>query len=471
MSGSFDYFVIFAGMRTGSNFLERNLNALPDIRCWGELFNPYFIAHERQGDFMGFDLAKREKDPMSLVACVRAETRGLAGFRMFHDHDPRVRQAALQDPRCAKIILMRNPVESYVSYKLAMATDQWVLTDAKGQRDAGAITFERDEFLAQLEDYTAFLQDIRHGLQTSGQTAFELRYEDLQNLEVLQGLASFLGSRHDLPRLNKDLKKQNPVPMAQKVSNLDQMRADLSDLDPFGLDMVPAFEVTRGPSVPSYVASETRPLVFMPMRSGPDPAIEAWLETLGPVRRDMSQKDLRNWRKDHPGARSFTVLRHPVARAWTAFVEKVLPSDLNAYAEVRAGLVGTYDVPLPKTWTHAAPDPDFDLRAVRKAFLKFLRFLKPNLSGQTSLRVDASWASQLITLQGFAQVQPPDLVLREDEASLRLAQLAGCDTGPQPAPLPGPFDLAEVYTDGIEAAAQAAYAKDYLMLGFEAWRP
>lgn len=40
MPDRFDYFVIFAGMRTGSNYLERNLNAAPDLRCYGELYNP-----------------------------------------------------------------------------------------------------------------------------------------------------------------------------------------------------------------------------------------------------------------------------------------------------------------------------------------------------------------------------------------------------------------------------------------------
>ena len=72
----------------------------------------------------------REKDPFALIERVRGEANGLAGFRLFWDHDPRVRDAALADPRCAKIVLTRNPVETYVSWKSAMARDQWVLTDA-----------------------------------------------------------------------------------------------------------------------------------------------------------------------------------------------------------------------------------------------------------------------------------------------------------------------------------------------------
>lgn len=475
MNGPYDYFVIFAGMRTGSNFLERNLNSLPDLKCFGELFNPYFIAHERQEEYLGITLADREKDPMALVRRVQKEAPGLAGFRLFHDHDPRVRDEALRDPRCAKIILMRNPVDSYVSFKLAMATDQWVLTDAKGQRDAGAIAFEADEFAAQLEDYTSYLKDLRRGLQVSGQLAFELRYEDLQDLEVLQGLVSFLGSRHELTRFDRSLKKQNPMPMAEKVSNLDEMKTSLAGMDPFGLDMVPAFEPTRGPAVPSYVASEAVPLIYMPMKSGPESEIERWLETLGPVKRDMSQKDLRAWRRQSTGALGFTVLRHPVARAWTAFVEKVLPNDLNAFAEIRAGLISTYRVPLPDAWTAKYPNPEFDVAAARKAFKRFARFLKSNLAGQTSLRIDPSWASQLVVLQGMSGVVPPDLVLREDDARAALRSKAegfGISTdGPSASALPGPLDLAAVYNDEIEQAVRAAYQKDYMMLGFSDWTP
>ena len=473
MSGAFDYFVIFAGMRTGSNFLERNLNSLPDLRCFGELFNPYFIAHERQEEFLGITLAEREKDPMALVRRVQEETQGLTGFRLFHDHDRRVRNEALRDPRCAKIILMRNPVDSYVSFKLAMATDQWVLTDSKGQRDAGAIAFDGEEFVAQLEDYTSYLKDLRKMLQISGQTAFELRYEDLQDLEVLQGLVRYLGSRHELTRFDRSLKKQNPEPMSAKVSNLEQMWAELAELDPFGLDMVPAFEPTRGPAVPSYVASEAAPLLFMPMKSGPDPAIESWLESLGPVKREMSQKEMRQWRRATDEAIGFAVLRHPVARAWTAFVEKVLPSNLNAFAEIRTGLMTTYKVPLPESWTPSAPDPSFKGQAAHKAFLRFARFLKSNLAGQTSLRIDPAWASQLVVLQGMATVVAPDLVLREDEASemlsRKLARRGVTVPNIAESRIPQLELLQQIYDPEIEKAIRAAYQKDYLMLGFNDW--
>lgn len=44
MKTKYDYFVIFVGMRTGSNFLENNINQFDEIECLGEVFNPAFVG-------------------------------------------------------------------------------------------------------------------------------------------------------------------------------------------------------------------------------------------------------------------------------------------------------------------------------------------------------------------------------------------------------------------------------------------
>ena len=131
MTGAFDSFVVFAEMRTGSNFLEANLNAFDGIACHGEAFNPHFMGYPNSDPILGVDLATRDKDPLRLLTAVREDTTQLSGFRYFHDHDPRVFDVIMDDTRCAKIVLTRNPVESYVSWKIAQATGQRKLTDVK----------------------------------------------------------------------------------------------------------------------------------------------------------------------------------------------------------------------------------------------------------------------------------------------------------------------------------------------------
>lgn len=458
----FDYFVIFAGMRTGSNFLERNLNAVPDVKSHGELFNPYFIAHERDTEVLGFTLARREAEPMALVETVKADGRGIAGFRMFHDHDARVRAAVLADPRCAKIILTRNPVEAYVSWKQAEAADQWILTDADGRRDAQA-RFDMAEYSVEATARQAFLADVRHALRVTGQTAFELGYDDLRDLDVVNGVLKFLGSRHVLPRLDQSLKKQNPAPLRDRVANYDEMTRALAALDPLGLEVEPVFEPDRGPAVRHHRVLDAPAVIDMGLgHAGPDP-VGDWLAAQGPVRTGLGQKDLRAWMRDNPDHRKVAVLAHPVDRAFAAFRHLILPHDLNAFADLRAGLVGLYGVALPDRY-----DPDsLPPEQLHAGFVAFLKFLKANLSGQTSLRIDRAWASQLASLQGMAQVILPDRIVRPEELAV-LPRLLGL-SGPGPVVLPDPA-LAAIYDNQIEKAARAAYPRDYLVFGFADWR-
>ena len=61
---AFRSFVIFAGMRTGSNLLEATLNA-HDVACFGEAYNPYFIGWPDQQTLYDMTLADREADPLA----------------------------------------------------------------------------------------------------------------------------------------------------------------------------------------------------------------------------------------------------------------------------------------------------------------------------------------------------------------------------------------------------------------------
>lgn len=136
MTLGFDSFVVFAEMRTGSNFLEANLNAFAGIKCHGEAFNPHFIGYPNTTQILGVDQATRDAEPADLLRAIRSDPAGLGGFRYFHDHDPRILDTVLEDRNMAKIILTRNPVESYVSWKIAQATGQWKLTDMKARKAA-----------------------------------------------------------------------------------------------------------------------------------------------------------------------------------------------------------------------------------------------------------------------------------------------------------------------------------------------
>lgn len=476
MAGSrFQSFVVFAEMRTGSNFLEANLNAFDGITCHGEAFNPHFMGYPQSEPILGVDLKTRDADPKVLLSAIRNDPTGLSGFRYFHDHDPRVFDAVIEDESCAKIILTRNPVESYVSWKIAQETGQWKLTDVKAQKVAQA-KFDSKEFTAHLEALQAFQVTLLNRLQTGGQAAFYVAYEDLQSVDVMNGLARYLGVDAQLEGLDKSLKKQNPSPISSKVRNYDEMLGALAKLDRFDLTRTPNFEPRRGPNVPSYLAAARTPLLYMPLKSGPQAQVVRWLADLDGVERSdlqtkMTQKDLRRWLRDTPGHRTFTVLRHPVQRAHDAFCRHILTTGKGSYVQLRKTMMRRYKVPLPPE----GPDDNYDTSAHYEAFVGFLKFLKGNLAGQTSIRVDAAWCSQAQAVAGFAEFCLPDRIIREEDLTEELAGLARAvgktDLPPLAEAQPDqPFALSEIYDARIEKLAADAYQRDYVMFGFSNWQ-
>ena len=462
MAPRFDAFVLLAGMRTGSNYLEANLNALAGVTCHGELFNPHFIGSMDRTQFLGIDLAARDRDPLALLDLVVGAGPGLTGFRFFHDHDLRVLDRVLPDPRVAKVILSRNPLDSYVSWKIAQETGQWKLTNPAALRSARG-TFDATEFDIWLRRQQAFRQQVRHGLQVTGQTAFHISYDEVPDVAVLNGVARFLGVEPALEAPDPTLKRQNPGPVRAKVTNPAEMEAALARLDPFGLDQPDDSEPRRAAAVPGYVVAAGAPLVFLPIPGGPEATVTAWLGAVGVggVRTGLTHRDLRQWKRAHPGHRCFAVLRHPVLRAHEVFCTRVLGGSLP---DVRLRLIRTQGVDLPPPGAAAVPTAE----AHRAAFLGFLRLVKQGLAGQAGLRVDPCWASQTAVLQGHATLRPPDVVLREDRLAEGLARLAQ-DMGLTARPYAAPPGLLPFRDDEIEQAAREAYARDYLEFGFGPW--
>lgn len=470
----FDLFLLLAEMRTGSNLLETCLNALPGVTCHGELFNPHFIGHPRQDQALGFDLAQREADPLALIAALRAAP-GLNGFRYFHDHDPRILAPLLADARVAKIVLTRNPLDSYVSLQIARQTGQWRLGDARHQRRQ-QMRFDPVEFESHLQARQEFQRLVLRALQEGGQTGFFLDYDDLNEISVLNGLARFLGQPGGLQALPGGIVKQNPEPLSEKVSNYPEMAAALAGFDRFNLGHSPIFEPRRAPGVPGFLAAARSPLLFQPIKSGPGAAVVDYLTRLdggAAPQGGFTQKTLRQWLRAHPGHRSFTVLRHPAARAYDAFCRHILSGD---YAEIAALLRKQYKLALPDPARLAKNPQALGLAELRAAFLGFARFLVGNLAGQTALRIDGSWASQAAVVQGFAGVLSPDLILREADLARDLPALAramGCDDPPawQQAPDVGPHPLAAVMDAEIADTLARAYRRDHVTFGFAPWSP
>lgn len=415
----FDYFVILADRRTGSNFLEANVNAIDGLTCHGEAFNPNFTGYPNRKAILDIDKLSRDAAPAQLIeAMISAD--GMHGFRYFPSHDPRILHDMLLNPRCAKIILSRDALESFVSLEIARETNQWKLTDPSRRR-ATQITFQLPAYQRHLSMLRSFQKDVSRAIQRSGQTAFYVNYEDLQDIDVLNGLASFLEVDGRLAELDVSLKRQNPEPLSQKVRNYEEMQRLLTELRTHSDD--------PNLSAPSVTAAVS-PLAFIPIEGCPAEAVMAWLAGLDDRTIDALSKlstisDLLDWAAQTNGHRTFCVLRHPVARAYSLFMNEE-----------------------PNRADHSTD-----------AFIAFLD------------TVAGCHIDQVASIARYSQSLPLQFIAREDSLADDFAILAAQVGQHEMPPVPdgtNPYEqkLSEIYSPKIEAAVRRVFERDYVAFGF-----
>ena len=473
MSGvRFNYFAIYGAMRTGSNLLEQNLNQYDGITCHGELFNPTFIGKAGQEDYLGIDLPTREVNPDRLIAQMIDRADGdLPGFRIFQGHDQRVFRSSLNDENCAKIILRRTPLDSFVSLKIARATDQWILGNAPKRRSE-VISFDVAEYREYLTRLAEYESELRVLLQSAGQTAFELRYEDLKSIDVMNGLATYLGIAQRRDSFDEKIKRQNPEPLSEKVSNYEQMVDALAMLgqEVGHGDHAPLIE--RNAGVRDTIVCRHAPVLFAPV-PGVDalPALNmmAQFDQADPaeLKTGMNQKELAHWLENSKDLISFSVVDHPLERAYCVYMSHIFPPDGTPFPKIRRRLQKHFDVDLPDNldgWT---------LEKHALAFERFLVFLKMNLAGQTGIRIDANWEAQHKLVARIVRVLPIGRVIRRADFSAEMkivAEKLGKPFEPTSAVDRTQYELKDIYTRRLENLARASYAKDYRMFGFADWQ-
>ncbi len=494
MSGRYKYFAIFGSMRSGSNLLEQSLNQYSSITCHGELFNPSFIGHPKSSDFLGLDFVEREKSPESLIkAMIKDATDGIAGFRVFHDHDQRTAQMALQDPKCAKIVLQRDVLQSFISLEIARKTDQWLLHDSPDRR-GGEIVFDPEEFKAYRAEQEEYHANIQETLQKSGQTAFWINYPEQRDIAVLNGIAQFLGQNEVLKTVKETIRRQNPGSLRDKVENYDEMQAALSYWSEDDIIPQDSFDQLRRANIPKMVSCISQPILFAPVPGGPNEEVLRWMNAIDEgitpenwfskavadgkiLHTGHNQRTLFEWMESNPDIATLTAVRHPLTRAYDAFMTKIFLTGEGTYGVIREQLVNYFGV--------ALPDPDLMEGATRKsldaegysigqhraAFHGFLRFLKDNLSGQTSIRKDGLWDSQMTFLTGFNAAVPISIIVKEGQMDAGFRYVESVLDLPAPvigAPIKPDhmFTLDEIYTRQTENLTRKAYSMDYGRFGF-----
>ncbi|MFN7003679.1 MAG: nodulation protein NodH, partial [Roseinatronobacter sp.] len=344
--------------------------------------------------------------------------------------------------------------------------------DVKNRR-VEKVVFDPVEFENHVRKLQAFQLRVQSALQQSGQTAFYLDYEDLQSLDVINGLAAWLGVAERIETYPRKLKRQNPEPPEDKLVNPQAIEAGISRLDRFHLSRSPSFEPRQPALLWAYHACRSVPLVYAPLPGCVERPILDWMAAIdGAGARDLlsdfSAKDWRAWQRVHPTRVAFTVLRHPLARAHQVFVGQIA---LGSRENVRTYIERVHGIAVP---TDAASLAAMKPRAHRQMFLGFLQFVHANLNGQTALPVRPVWASQTRLIEGITTQCPLHLLLHENrlpEDLPRIGRDLGRDLPPFAPEWPkSPIMLESIYDAEIEAAGRKAYAIDYERLGYADWR-
>jgi hypothetical protein len=479
---AFDRFVIFSIMRSGSNLLERFLDQYDGLACHGELFNPLFIGKTGQLSLFGISVENRRKNPASLLTAIDAAMpHQLNGLRYFPAHDEVALHTLIDDPRCAKIILQRNPVDSFVSQCIAEYSDIWLIGSEKDRMPV-SVPVSVGAFRKYCVDRNAFFGRIERRLATTGQQALRINYGDLLDLDKINALAMTIGARAPLAALQQPIKRQNPGPLQAKITNYAEVYEELGLPKPAAIPGAKILPAAEDPSYwvwpRHYYTCDDIPLAFAPLLANTKQPIAAWLNLLpGNNRTGLHFDQLEKWRDFHEGATVLTVLHHPLDRLYETFMNKIFSTAPDAFQKIRRILERRYQIYLPEN-ARAFDPAQYTLDDHRTAFQQFLVFIAANLRNETDIRQDGNWLPQAQLIDIFADILPITKLIKQADLDIELPKLEAALHLPQYwAQLrrynhaPHVYQLADIYDAQTEAMARAAYPEDYARFGFDDWAP
>jgi len=169
---------------------------------------------------------------------------------------------------------------------------------------------------------------------------------------------------------------------------------------------------------------------------------------------------------------TFTFVRHPGRRAYSAFIEKIWFIHPYSFPRIRCFLQDS------RSMVVAGPAEEASLPVVRSAFSLFLDFVLDNLAGKSPFPPNPHWASQYSRLRNFRPLDDISFVgrvetFRQDMTALlsmasyaeNTAALAGKRFNEGATP---PFAYEEVLDAAIAEKLLTIYKSDYLAFGYKA---
>lgn len=482
-SQPFTSFAMFGAMRSGSNLLEKFLNQYEGLHCHGEVFHPFFIGQQGCQEYLSISREARDENPAKMLeALKKASLPKIGGYRIFQTHNEWIIEEALKDPYCAKIILKRDPLESFVSLKIALETNQWLISDKAHQRDE-KVNFDPEEYEIYLEERDKFYAAVFAKLNLTGQPFIEIDYTSLTDVESVNHIAEFIGHQGAKAKLEHPIKRQNPGPISAKILNYDAVKnTPVFANRPENAPPIITPVREQNSDISRVYFCNTQELALCPVPAVPDAGLRRWLQYHdgAPPQNGLNMHRYREWRHLHPFALKFSVVSHPVRRAYIAFMRKIFPTNAEAYTIIRQDLEGQFGMMLPQGDIKANHDRaalearGYGVDEHRISFKLFLVFVAENLGNNTKIRQDGMWQWQTEIMRRYQLIVQNLTVLKAETIQTDLAYLENRMAfepnfiwKPEPAPRFS-FSIEDIYDEETEALARAAYGPDYRAYGFEA---
>jgi len=381
------YFVLLADMRTGSNLFEQTVDLCPNIEMRGELFNPKFVGYPKFTRDKSPDFDRRDQDPIGyLQSVLDASPNRLIGFRFFKGHDHRILDHVLSDPLCAKIVLRRNPLDTFLSRKIAIETGQWRVSDWSKRRTT-KVTFQLEEFEAYYLEQEIYYEEISQRLKISGQPPLTILFDDLADENIWQGVFSYLGIEGYVPRSQGRVVRQNPERAEDKVTNSHALEAVRSV---FHTWTYPNAQASRVDDLPTVMVPNST-------AEGYDLSNPFFVHSLAqsfasnPSEELKTRAQFENWQKRFPDHNVHFFAEHPLHRAYRNFDTHIFGGRSRAARRVLRNLEQFYGM------TDAAlvsGGGDISDKDYVEAFDTFLDFLKTHLSRKTKAAPHKDWDFQ-----------------------------------------------------------------------------
>lgn len=268
--------IIISSPRSGTNFFCECIGSLTGVTSYFEVFNPRGVMGAGDARTLATLSAKLKKpvlsakdpgllayfadSPLDGLGLLRGHARGqgaqVLSYKIFPNQlSPEMLEAILRRPGALVVFIVRQRLQTFISYKKATTRDVWKNAETGDQ----LVEIDAAEFISWGRRIDRWYAEARDLVEAHGIDHAIWSYEDdidAPKPQVIDRIAAMLQERGlelestDEARKVKFRKQDLPVGPFKKISNGEALRAALRDHRAYNYALANPFEDTAQPKQP-----------------------------------------------------------------------------------------------------------------------------------------------------------------------------------------------------------------------------